>query len=259
MRRSSLLAVPLRQPADVAPHLGKPTHWKQGRSAKALADAWFAANGIRPAVRDVIATSDYLAGAEFLDGWLERETDLRDGRATPSQTDLLGLIGGGDKLGVLGVEAKVDESFGPLVSEWLTDAGSGKLQRLRHLCTLLNLEPDRIGSLRYQLLHRTAATLLEARRFRSDIAVLIVQSFCAQATGFKDCVAFFESIGMPGSAAGELIGARRFGTVDLWVGWASDTPIPDKNRWEDSFAEVGVDLPRDQPHAVGAEMTVVSA
>lgn len=215
----------MRRPEDVVPHLGKPSHWKQGRSAKALADAWFSSQNVPPAVRAVLATVDYLADAELLEGWLERETDLRDGRGSPSQTDLLALIGVGDQLGVLGVEAKVDESFGPLVAQWLSDGGESRAERLRQLCDLFRLDPERAGSLRYQLLHRTAAVLLEAQRFRTDCAVLIVHSFCPQKTGLTDCIAFFEAIGMPGFAAGSLVGARRFAGVDLWAGWASDTPL----------------------------------
>lgn len=227
MRRSSRLALPMRRPEDVIPYLGKPIHWKQGRSAKALADAWFHADGIPPAVERVLATTAYLAKAELLEAWLERETDLGDGRATPSQTDLLALVGLQDGLFVLGIEAKVDESFGPLVTEWLSDASEGKVQRLAALCRLLGIEPGNAGHLRYQLLHRTAAVVLEAKRFRTDCAALLIQSFCARSTGLGDCIAFFDAIGFAGFGAGHMVGARRFNGVDLWVGWASDEPAPE--------------------------------
>ncbi|WP_309622152.1 DUF6946 family protein [Novosphingobium sp.] len=167
----------MKQPADVIPHLGKPSHWKQGRSAKSLADSWFFAGDIPASIRALLAQSEYLAGAELLEAWLERETDLQDGRATPSQTDLLALLGIGEKLAVLGIEAKVDESFGPLVSEWLDGGSAGKTHRLARLCELFELNSTEVRDLRYQLFHRTAASILEAKRFRSDVAVLIVQSF----------------------------------------------------------------------------------
>ena len=222
MRRSSHIAVPLRRPDDVIPHLGRPIHWKQGRSAKAVADSWFRARDIPSSVRAVLSRSHFLADAELLDGWLERETDLGDRRGSPSQTDLLALLGIGKELGVLGIEAKVDESFGPLVSEWLGDGGVGKTNRLAGLCELLGLDSSRVGHLRYQLLHRTAAVIFEARRFRSDIGVLIVQSFCPRTTGLADCAAFFEAIGMPGLEAGGLVGPWKRSGVTLWAGWASD-------------------------------------
>ena len=223
MRRSSRIAVALQRPEDVIPHLGKPSHWKHGRSAKSLADSWFFAGDIPAAIRALLAQSDYLAGAELLEAWLERETDLQDGRATPSQTDLLALLGIGEKLAVLGIEAKVDESFGPVVSKWLGSGSDGKLRRLAQLCTLFQLNPAHVGHLRYQLFHRTAAAILEARRFRCDAAILIVQSFCPRSTGLSDATAFFDAIGMYGLATGKLSGVRRFDGIDLWVGWAHDS------------------------------------
>ena len=222
MRRSSRIAVALKRPEDVIPHLGKAHHWKQGRSAKSLADSWFYANDVPDVVRSLLAQSDRLVGAEFLDAWLERETDLQDGRATPSQTDLVALLGIGEKLAVLGIEAKVDESFGPLVAEWLASASEGKAHRLAKLCALFQLDPAQVGHLRYQLFHRTAAAILEAKRFRTDTAILIVQSFCPRSTGLADATAFFEAIGMPGLESGKLLAARRFDGVDLWIGWACD-------------------------------------
>lgn len=222
MRRSSRIAVPLLRPEDVIPHLGKPIHWKQGRSAKSLADSWFFSGGIPVAIADLLSQSERLAGAELLEAWLERETDLNDGRATPSQTDLLALLAIGDELAVLGIEAKVDESFGPLVSEWLAGGSEGKADRLKRLCELYDIDPAQAGHLRYQLFHRTAAAIFEARRFRCDTAILIVQSFCPQSTGLGDAAAFFEFIGMAGLEAGKLIGPGCFDNVELWIGWAND-------------------------------------
>ena len=61
-----------------------------------------------------------------------------------------------DGLAVMGVEAKVTESFGPIVEEWL-DGGQGKQGRLDKLCVRLGLKQASARSLRYQLLHRTVA------------------------------------------------------------------------------------------------------
>ena len=160
----------------------------------------------------------------MLEAWLERETDLQDGRATPSQTDLLALLGIGGKLAVLGIEAKVDESFGQYVSEWIEGGSEGKAQRLAKLCALFKLEPAAVGHLRYQLFHRTAAAVLEAKRFRADKAILIVQSFCPKSTGLRDARAFFQAIGMHGLEPGILLGPGEYDGVELWVGWASDVP-----------------------------------
>jgi hypothetical protein len=216
------IAVPLLRPEDVIPHLGKPTHWKQGRSAKALADSWFAANDLPPRVRAVVEQAPELRGAELIDAWLERCTDLGDRRGTASQTDLLAVLGVGDELAVMAVEAKVRESFGPRVSEWLGDGGEGKEDRLRRLCDLLGFDGETVGDLRYQLFHRTAAAILEARRYRANKAALLVHSFCGQATGLADFLAFFERMGVEGAGQNRLSAPASVGGVMLWIGWAGD-------------------------------------
>jgi len=216
------IAVPLLKPNDVIPHLGKPTHWKQGRSAKAVADSWFAANDLPPRVRAVLEQAPEFRGAELIDAWLERSTDLGDGRGTPSQTDLLAVLGVGDELAVMGVEAKVTESFGPLVSDWLGEGGVGKEDRLQRLCDLLGFDRSDVGDLRYQLFHRTAATILEARRYRAGKAIMLVHSFCGEATGLADYLAFFERMGVSGTGRDRMGGSVRAGGLQLWTGWVGD-------------------------------------
>lgn len=138
------------------------------------------------------------------------------------QTDLLAVLGVGDGLAVMGVEAKVDESFGPFVSEWLADGSEGKRARLSNLCALLGIDPADAGSLRYQLLHRTAAAILEARRYRAGLAIVMVQSFCPNATGHADYRAFFTQVGLSGLGVGELSSAKGLGGLTLRAGWAGD-------------------------------------
>ena len=84
MSRIGRLNLAMRAPEDVIPHLGKAIHWKEGRSAKSLADTWFAANDIPADVRTVLDQATEYRGATLLDAFLERCTDLEDGRATPS-------------------------------------------------------------------------------------------------------------------------------------------------------------------------------
>lgn len=225
MRRSSRLAVPLRRPEDVIPHLGARHHWKQGHSAKALADFWWGATALPAPIRALLDQAPPVAGAELIDGWLERETDLLDSEARASQTDLLALLGVGDALAVLGVEAKAGETFGPTVFAKLSDCSTGVQNRVEQLCQHLGLEYEAAQSLRYQLLHRTVATLLEAKRFRASKAVLLVQSFRDDPAGLEDYQRFVQSIGFPETGTGTLEGPRRFGAVDLWTGWV-DSDVP---------------------------------
>lgn len=216
------IAVPLLKPEDVIPHLAKPTHWKQGRSAKAVADSWLGANDIPPPVRAVLEQAPEFKGAELVDAWLERCTDLGDRRGSASQTDLLAVLGIGKELAVMGVEAKVTESFGPLVSEWIAEGGVGKEDRLQRLCDLLGFDRSAVCDLRYQLFHRTAAAILEVHRYRAKKAVLMVHSFCPESTGLSDFQAFFERMGIAGAGRGKLSDPAEVGGLKLWVGWASD-------------------------------------
>ncbi|MGG5807712.1 DUF6946 family protein [Falsiroseomonas sp. CW058] len=155
----------IRRPENVIPFLGKPElHWKPGYSASELARSWVTASDCIPAsVRAVLETSDEYRGAELVEGFFERQVDLRTlGRA--SQTDLLVLLRVGGEFAVLAVEGKVEEAFGLLVSEW-DDGSPGKRARLAGLCGVLGLDPDAVRALRYQLLHRAVSAVFEADRY----------------------------------------------------------------------------------------------
>lgn len=223
MTRISRLNVAMRQPEDVIPHLGKAMHWKEGRSAKSLADCWFLANDIPGDVRVILDQAAEYRKATLVDAFLERCTSLDDGRPTPSQTDLLAVLGMREGLAVMGIEAKVTESFGPLVGDWL-DGGKGKEQRLAKLCIELGLKHTSSLGLRYQLLHRTVATILEARRYRTSRAVMLVQSFCADATGFADFESFVEALGYPAIEPGRLTASLAIGDMEMRLGWVQSTP-----------------------------------
>jgi hypothetical protein len=220
------IAVPLRTPEDVIPHLGSPTHWKQGRSAKSLADAWFHANDFPARVRSVLEQDPALTGIELIDAWLERCTNLGDGRSTASQTDLLAVAAIGPNLAVVAVEGKVTETFDKLVGEWLADGSAGKRQRLNGLCDLLGLNPDGVGNLRYQFFHRTAAAILEAGRYRASNAILLVHSFCPNGTGVSDYIQFGSSLGFDRLALNQLSEPHEIGGIELRLGWVSDDPLP---------------------------------
>src|SRR5690606_8420986 len=103
--------------------------------------------------------------------------ELDDTRRRPSQTDVLALLDIDGQTAVLGVEGKVNESFGPLVMDW-NDYSPGKLRRMAALVERLRLKPSTsLGTLRYQLFHRTTATIIEAERAGATEAAMIVQSF----------------------------------------------------------------------------------
>ena len=216
------LHVPLTKPEDVIPHLAKQeAHWRAGYSAQELAVVWANASGEFPErVRAVLNCVPEYANAELIDGFFEREVEL--GTAGRSQTDLMVVAGLGRELGLIAVEGKAEESFAELVSEW--NKTPGKQRRLEALCQTLEIEPERTGELRYQLFHRTASSIYEARRYRSRNALMLVHSFSRTHRWFEDFARFADALGMPVEHPDTCSPARIFGGVSTRLAWVSDTP-----------------------------------
>jgi hypothetical protein len=119
------------------------------------------------------------------------------GGSRASQTDLFCLARARDGgLVAIAVEGKVDEPFGPLVRDWLTDASPGKHARLEQLCGLLALDAAAAGDLRYHLLHRSGSAILEARRLGATRALLLVHSFHPSGKHFSDLRRFARALGV---------------------------------------------------------------
>ena len=117
----------------------------------------------------------------------EHPTEL-PGCGYPSYTDLFVLAKCSDGLIIMAVEGKVRETFGEIVEQWLhkDEYEANRLKRLRGLCDILELEVDDVMDLRYQLLHRTAAALIEAERFSASIAIMLVHSFSPEQEGLGE-------------------------------------------------------------------------
>ena len=73
-----------------------------------------------------------------------------------------------------------------IVADWGPDATPGRRARLDYLCDRLGLDPIRVGHLRYQLLHRTVAAMIEADRFGAAYAMMLVHSFDPARARFAD-------------------------------------------------------------------------
>jgi hypothetical protein len=212
---------PLSRPTDVIKFLGKQErHWSRERSAYQTAHSWFLANGLPPSIGDILKTDSAFSGAVLYKGIFERKTVL-DSYGRESQTDLLAVLKITTGFAVIGVEAKVDESFGPLVREW-NDYSPGKLRRLAGLLERLELKSSAIGSLRYQLLHRTAATLIEAEAFQAREAAMVVQSFDKNRAGFADFAAFAEAFGTPIEQPGLLSPPKQACGITIRLGWTEN-------------------------------------
>lgn len=188
--------VPTAGPDDWKRFLAKPDlHWALGRSARTTAHAWEAAEGAPPEVEAILGRA--LGPVRLLLAIPEHKTPLPGG-SRDSQTDVFALFRAEGGLVAAAIEAKVEEPFGPLVSEWSADPSPGKTERLAHVCGRLGLEPSGVGDLHYQLLHRTAAAVIEAERFHAATAAMIVHSFSPQKTWFDAFARFAARLGAKG-------------------------------------------------------------
>lgn len=191
-------------------------HWRTGYSARTLAHCWQAADGFPVSVRQAIESSGAFAGLELLLAVPEVKTPLPGG-SRPTQTDLWALARCDAGLVSVAVEGKAAESFGPTLGEWQT-GGPGKAERLAFLIDTLGLSGPLAPGIRYQLLHRTAAAVLEARRFLAPHAVMLVQAFGPAGESFADYAAFAALFGASASQ-GKVVGVGQRGGVSLYLGW----------------------------------------
>ncbi len=149
----------------------------------------------------------------------EHKVDMPPKGGRPSQNDLYVLAKSGADLVSIAVEGKVNESLGPLVSEWAADLTPGKKERLNYLINILGLGDIDISNIRYQLLHRTASALIEAERFCARHAVMLVHSFSQEHKWFNDYSDFVKLFGPDADLNSLVYVGNRNQTIPLYLGW----------------------------------------
>lgn len=171
--------------------------WRTGYSARTLAYCWEEADGFPPEVAKALQQTDEpsLGGLTPVLAIPEFKVPLPGG-VRPSQNDLFVLAGGANGPVSIMVEGKVNESFGPTLGEWRGDASPGKELRLWFLLRALGLMEDPAASIRYQLLHRAASSVITGEQFRAAAAVMLVHSFSEQRAGWSDYQSFAALFGV---------------------------------------------------------------
>lgn len=208
------ILIPTLGPDDWQRFLADPEkQWKRGYSAMAAALSWEAANGVPSEIAELLGGS-----LELLLAIPEHKVALPGGRRE-SQCDVFALVRDLNETMAIAVEAKVNEPFGPTVGEWMVNASKGKVERMRFICELLGLNEPPTGELRYQLFHRTAAAVLEANRFKTDRAAMIVQSFSQEHRWLEDFQAFTDLFGLQAKPGQALVYYLPSG-MPLTLGWA---------------------------------------
>ena len=215
--------IPARSADDWQQFLAEPDkHWRSGYSARAAAYAWQEADGFPREVAALLssANDDNLKHVELLLAIPEHKVYFPPMQGHPSQSDVfaLGRAINGDLMSIA-VEAKVSEPFDLTVNEWIADPTRGKMERLEFLKDTLGIGDKPIGHIRYQLLHRLSAALLEAKRFSAKYAILVIHSFSQTDEWFDDFAAFLSLYGLVASV-GQLAELDLGNATNVFAGWA---------------------------------------
>jgi Domain of unknown function (DUF6946) len=128
-------------------------------------------------------------------------------------------------LGVLSltVEAKAREPFGDkTLKQWLKSGKSEEARRNRE-CRWAYISENlplggAYGKVRYQLLHRCAAAVIEAKRMNFQHAAFVVQAFNEDDANFDEYAAFCRAMNMP--AVRDRMVPVTVDNISLAIGWA---------------------------------------
>ena len=220
-----LYGEPLLDPLQTKPLLRDPElHWKKGRSAYEAAHSWVKGNinddgGLPRSVRSLLNEAPEWTDAEIAIGLFEHATPLDTYRG-PSNNDLLVVCRLKQSLGVIAVEAKAGEPFGELVSVWNTTPG--RANRLDWACKFFDVKAEACGGLRWQLFHRTASAVIEARRFHAPHAIMLVHDFGEKVSWRDDYLAFAKTVGIANAEIGCLSDPKLINGISLRLGWVRE-------------------------------------
>ena len=127
---------------------------------------------------------------------------------------------------VIGVEAKADEGFGPIIKEYYANksgTSSNVPKRINALCKAIFAQPltpdSPVGELRYQLLTGIAGTLIEAQSQRADAAIFLVYEFISSIVDEQkvkqnenDFIAFLKALSIHNE---DIINYRLYGPITV--------------------------------------------
>ena len=200
-------------------------HWKRRYSAFEAAVSWELAArsecGLPTEIGNILSEAGYLSPS-LLQAIPEHKVDLPGGNAA-SQSDVWALIDTAQGRLSLTVEAKANETFGAKsLGAWLVeppeDKRSGREARWEYVRKHLpGQKPDQYRGVRYQLLHRCAAAVIEAQRWKLAHACFIVQAFCAPDESYAEFELFCGALNCPTEK--HRLATTRVGDVTLSVGW----------------------------------------
>jgi hypothetical protein len=163
--------------------------WVDGRSAKEMARAWVGSGSpeIPPEVVSILGSHPETKELTIHTAIPEFETPLDSFRGKGRQHDVLALADGPLGPAVIGIEAKADEEFGPPITPYRNSrlgTASNVPARIDNLLKGLfgTRWNEDLGTLRYQLVHSLAGTLIETAVRNAKTSVFLVFEFVSDRT-----------------------------------------------------------------------------
>ena len=200
-------------------------HWAIGKSAWAVANSWIRANDVPIEICNVLGNDVSLIR-------LEPEAAVAlPGFRGPSQCDVFARVDVNGYEYILVIEAKFEEGFGKNVSKWYedresNDSAKNREYRFMKICEKLGIRDrydefgdllDKFGHLPYQLFNESFAALKSAEFWDAHGAIMLVQSFCPEATGGSDfvkfCEVFRKTYKLPNGVNGDFDSAEEMASV----------------------------------------------
>lgn len=216
--------------------------WKDYRSAKELAKAWF-----RPSMpeelRSLLDSHPDFQSFVIDEIIPEYQIQIDSFGGEPRNADLLIVGHCVDDAGLLTIEAKADEEFGPLVGEYYNEKVGSRSNVPKRISLLLRSmfgrdRDEQLGLLRYQLLHGAAATLIEAKKRKAKRAAFVVHEFLSAKTDpekllrnnkdWAHLLSLLSSSAVPGCLSGPFkVAGGEFvpSNIPLFIGKASVTLV----------------------------------
>lgn len=199
--------------------LAKPTHWKIGNSAYAMAHAWEDAAGFPKSVKQVLESTIFVDCVPIV-AFPEHTTAIpKSGSGKHPQNDVFILAKLTDgQLATIVVEGKVTEDFDKTLAEWFLSTKEPD-RRLSTYLHYIGLSREGIDYIRYQLIQRTAAAIYEARQYNAKYALMLVHSFSQSDEHFEDYEAFVKLYGIPSIVVGQMAKLITVHDIDLYTAW----------------------------------------
>jgi hypothetical protein len=222
MKQKRIL-IPTEGPESWKRLLAEPEkHWRAGYSAMSTALSWEEASGMPGEIASLFdhAEEPAMRDASLAIAIPEYKVSLAGGRR-PSQNDVFAILTCSGGLISLMVEGKGKENFDEPLGVWKTRTSpAGVETRLADITQHIGIDVEIPDSIRYQLLHRTASAVIEAKRFHAPYAAMIVQSFVSddKENHYGD---FCEFVGLYGREAekSRLIELAETNGCRLFAGW----------------------------------------